>query len=205
MQKVVPQDPAEESVPDIFWGEIAPTEHLVHFYDDDDVFLDSLEDFVASGLALDDTVILIATPAHIERLEERLTARGIDVAAARRRDYYIALDAEEVLSSFMENGWPDEERFRQMVSDLLSRARQQDRRIRVFGEMVAVLWAQGHRGATVRLEHLWHMYCESEDFSLYCAYPQLGLTQDAAEAVEAICAAHSRVISFKADSRRASS
>src|SRR5688500_19228341 len=53
------------------------------------------------------------------------------------------------------------------------------RSVRAFGEMVAVLWANGHNGATVRLEHLWHAFCQSEAFSLFCAYPKTGFTQDA--------------------------
>ena len=60
--------------------------------------------------------------------------------------------------------------------------------------VVAVLWAQGHNGATVRLEHLWHEVCEREAFSLFCAYPRSGFTQDAEVSMKEICAAHSKVI-----------
>jgi hypothetical protein len=76
-----------------------------------------------------------------------------------------------------------------------SRARQNEGRVRAFGEMVAVLWANGHNGATVRLEHLWHAFCQSEAFSLFCAYPKSGFTQDASTSIKEICATHSKVIS----------
>jgi len=157
--------------------------------------MSTLEDFVSGGLAADETVIVIATPVHVRLLETLLTARGIDLEAVRGRDHYIVCDAEEILSTFVENGWPNEERFKKTISEILVRARKSGRRVRAFGEMVALLWAQGHKGATVRLEHLWHMYCQSEQFSLYCAYPKTGLPQDASAAIDAICAAHTRVIS----------
>jgi KaiC/GvpD/RAD55 family RecA-like ATPase len=140
-----------------------------------------------------EAVIIIATEAHRHSLEARLKAAGIDVPAARAVDAYISLDAAETLSSFMVDDWPDEERFKQTVSALLSRAGAHGRRVRAFGEMVALLWAQGHCGATVRLEYLWNRFCEQEGFSLLCAYPKSGFTADAADSIRQICDAHSHV------------
>lgn len=34
---------------EVFWGDISPCEHLVQIYQDEGVFLDSLEGFVAGG------------------------------------------------------------------------------------------------------------------------------------------------------------
>ena len=98
----------------------------------------------------------------------------------------------ETLSLFMRNGWPDDERFAECIRAIVDRARAHDRPVRAFGEMVALLWAQGHNGATGRLEHLWHSLCQSEAFTLFCAYPRSGFTKDATESMQEICAAHSR-------------
>jgi hypothetical protein len=70
--------------------------------------------------------------------------------------------------------------------------------VRAFGEMVAILWQQGHNGATVQLENLWNQLHGKNDFSLFCAYPKIGFTQNAAESIQKICACHSRVISGEA-------
>ena len=186
--------PSDSSRPEIFWGELAPCEHLLQIYDDDGVFLDSLERFVLGGFEGGESVILIATPPHLAALEGRLRARDIDVGAARRRDQYIPLDAETTLARFMVDNWPDDERFRHAVSEVLVRARHRGRRVRAFGEMVALLWAQGACGATVRLEFLWNNFCRDEGFALFCAYPKAGFTGDARASVENICAAHSRLV-----------
>ncbi|MGQ0570980.1 MAG: MEDS domain-containing protein, partial [Armatimonadota bacterium] len=177
----------------IFWGEIAPCEHLVQIYEEDGVFLDSLVGYVGGGLRADDAVVVIATPAHRDGLERRLAADGLDLAAARAQDRYIPLDAEETLAEFVVNGWPDEDRFNRLVSRLLTRARGPGRRVRAFGEMVAVLWWRGHTGATVRLEHLWHRLCEAEAYSLFCASPRVGHTEDMASSFREICATHTKV------------
>jgi hypothetical protein len=177
-----------------FWGEIAPCDHLVQIYEDELAFVDVLSGFVAGGLKAGDATIVIATEAHRQALDKRLEACGIDVPAARALDSYISLDAAETLGRFMVEDWPDEERFKNTVSGLLSRAGAHGRRVRAFGEMVALLWARGHCAATVRLEYLWSRFCEQERFSLLCAYPQSGFTADAADSIRQICDAHSHVL-----------
>lgn len=179
---------------EIFWGEISPCEHLVQIYEHDETFLDALEGFVAGGLRGGDGVIIIATPSHRADLEARLADQGLDLDLARSRDRFISLDAEETLASFMVNGWPDPDLFIKCASELLQRARGNGRRVRAFGEMVAVMWARGQYGATVQLEHLWHDLCRAEAFSLFCAYPKIGFTEDMASSIDAICAAHSKFV-----------
>src|ERR1700687_4290731 len=90
----------------VFWGEMAPCEHVVQIYGDDSVFLDSLEGFVAGGPRRGGRAIVIATTAHLHGLEKRMREHGVDVEKSRRENRYIARLAEEVLHAFMVNGWP---------------------------------------------------------------------------------------------------
>jgi hypothetical protein len=196
MENLLMNNPADlvANGPNIFWGEIAPCEHLVQIYHDDEAFIDSLEGFVAGGLTSGDGVIVIATAVHLAALEERLWKHELNLDVARATDAYIPLEAEQTLSQFMIRGWPDEERFEQLIMSLLARARGGERRVRAFGEMVAMMWGRGQEGATVRLEHLWHKFCTKEAFSLFCAYPRSGFTQNAEASIKEICAAHSKVV-----------
>ena len=182
------------AVPAVFWGEISPCEHLLQIYSEDAPFIDALVGFVGGGLTSGEAVVVIATPEHRAALRDRLRDEGIDLAVAIAKDQYIALDAEATLAKFMVNGWPDDARFNYAINDILDRARGTGRRVRAFGEMVAILWGQGHNGATVRLEHLWNELCGQKTFALFCAYPRAGFTQDTADSVRAICAAHTRVV-----------
>jgi hypothetical protein len=179
---------------EVFWGEISPCEHMVQIYEEDDAFLVALEGFVAAGIRSGEGVIVLATPAHLRSLEDRLHAAHIDVQLATIEDRYIALSAERTLATFMIDGWPDDYLFERVVTDLLRRAGKGGRNVRAFGEMVALLWADGHNGATVRMEHLWHQMCHQKGFSLFCAYPRIGFTKDAESSIKEICAAHSKVV-----------
>ena len=179
---------------EVFWGEVFPSEHFVQIYDNDGVFMDMLEAFIKAGLQADDGVVVIAIPEHLRALETRLERYGVDLNEARAQDRYIGLEAEQFVERFMVNGWPDDERFKRNVADLITRARAQGRKVRAFGEMVAVLWARGDQAATVRLEHLWNDLCQADTFSLFCAYPRAGFTRDLSKSINEICAVHSRVL-----------
>jgi hypothetical protein len=180
---------------EVFWGEIAQCEHLVQIYGDDETFLDALGGFVEGGLRAGEGVVVIATAEHLRALSARLRAVGVDIDTPAMRDQYLSFDADRVLAMFMLNGWPDDYLFEQIVTTLIARAGKGGaRRVRAFGEMVALLWSQGHAGATVRLEHLWNRMCEQRGLSLLCAYPKIGFTQDADASLREICAAHSKVL-----------
>ena len=177
-----------------FWGEIAPCDHILRIYETDDEFITTLEGFVTSGFISGESVVVIATTDHLKALNDRLRKKGFDLFSLTLQDHYIPLSAEETLAQFMINGWPDENLFFHLLTNLLLRARKKERRVRAFGEMVALLWSQGFSGATVHLEHLWTRYCESEEFSLFCAYPKAGFTEDPKESLSQICQCHSKMI-----------
>jgi MEDS: MEthanogen/methylotroph, DcmR Sensory domain len=186
---------AKKKTNQIFWGEIAPCDHIVQIYEEDEAFLNSLEAFVVAGLRAKEAVVLIATPQHHAGLERRLWAQHFDlIAGARSRDQYITFDADDTLSRFMVNDWPDEQLFKDQISSVLDRARSNGTRVRAFGEMVALLWARGLSGATVRLEHLWNHFCQKEGLPLFCAYPKSGFTKDTETSMREICAAHTKSV-----------
>lgn len=179
----------------VFWGEIAPSNHLVQIYENDDVILESLEGFVESGFKAGESVIIIATEEHLYALNKRIKARGIDIEKLQTTHQYTPLNAQDTLAKFMINGWPDDDLFMETVKVVISLARGKDKRkVRAYGEMVAILWGQGHNGATVQLEHLWNKFCATEAFCLFCAYPKSGFTQDANESMQHICSTHTMMI-----------
>jgi hypothetical protein len=178
----------------VFWGEIAPCDHVVQIYEHDAIFLNTLEGFVGSGFLSGDSVIVIATKEHLASLSKRLIAQSFDLGSLVRSDRYFPIDASEALSAFMVNGWPDERLFGEYISQIIGRATKNNRKVRAFGEMVALLWQLGLSGATVRLEHLWCRLHDQRQFSLYCAYPKNGFTQSVTDSLDTICKTHSKII-----------
>lgn len=188
----------------VFWGELAPSEHIAQFYDSEDALLSALTTYVREGLEAGESAIVIATPGHLTMLHELLRSDGLDLDRAILEDRYISADAETSLASFMVGPWPDEKLFTQFVNRLLVRATAHNRRARAFGEMVALLWARGDLAATVRLEHLWNGVCDQAPLPLFCAYPRIGSTMKPSHSFDQICAAHSRILpgTMSSDSRK---
>jgi len=180
--------------PQVFWAEMSPCEHVVQIYGDDRVFLDGLEGYVGSGLRAGESTVVIATAMHLHGLEMRLRASGVDVDRARAENRYIARLAEDLLATFMEKDWPDEERFMFAVGQLIGLARGgEGRKVRAFGEMVAILWSRGNHAATIHLELLWSKVCAAERFPVFCAYPRDTFSRNANESIVEICRIHTRV------------
>jgi hypothetical protein len=176
------------------WDEPPAADHIAQFYEDEDQFLRALTCFIATGLRLGESVIVVATARHEAAVRLELMLSGVDLDSAAAEDRYIPLNAEVALATFMANGWPDDRRFTRLVELLVSRARKEGRRVRAFGEMAALLWADGAAEAAVRLEWLWNEFSKRHPLPVFCAYSKAGLAETPRGPVEEICAAHSRLI-----------
>ncbi len=172
---------------------------MVQLYTDDGFLIDVLSRFIGGALAVGDAAVVIATESHRIELEKRLTARGLDTTKANRQGRYITLDAAQALPRFMENGRVNETRFKAIVGGLLTQARSavdgKECRIAAFGELVALLWAEGKPQEAIRVEQLWNELAKTHSFSLLCAYPVSGFSGEGQiEPFLKICEEHAGVV-----------
>ena len=159
--------------------------HAVRFYADDDALVAEVADFMTAALAAHSLGIVIATPAHCAAIR-RLLGAPANVRF---------LDAEATLARLLVDGWPEEACFRAVFQPLLAEAGTGAGPVHVFGEMAALLCAQGRYQAAVRLEQL--SACLGADYraALFCAYPWRlfpDAAQGQAQVFEDICAEHGR-------------
>jgi len=154
---------------------------------------------VAEALAAGNAAVVIATSLHWAGLERRLLALTIDRRKALDEGRYIFLDAHELLSRISSSGTINESRFAELIGGVLRDARNapgaQARHVAVFGELVALLWAEGNREQAIHLEQLWNRLAQKNRFSLLCAYPASSFDGDPdIEAFARMCAEHSEVL-----------
>lgn len=185
--------------PEIKWKEHDCDGHSVQFYAEDSSLLDELSGFVGRALEAGGSAIVIAAEPHRERLKQELRSRGLDTAKALRKGQFISLDAAGTLSKFMVEGYPDASRFVKVIGDVIAKAKgaaeSKEGRVVAFGEMVALLWAEGKPDAAIYLEQLWNELAHTHSFSLRCAYPMTAFhrEEDSVHFVK-ICLEHSDVI-----------
>ena len=168
--------------------------HLVEFYERDDLLADSVRTHLGPGLRGDETAIVVATEAHRQRFAAALSRSGVDVEAAEAAGRYLALDADETLSQFMVDDDPDPTRFWTVIGGLVDTATGSGRRVRIYGEMVALLWAEGNVAAAIALEDLWNELSGARPFSLLCGYPTTAFDPvESTASFRVLCEQHSRV------------
>jgi PAS domain S-box-containing protein len=173
--------------------------HTVQFYGDDGVLLHELMSHIGKALARGSSAIVIATSAHIDGLAHKLKSQGIDLARAKAEGRYITFEASNVLTKFMVEGLPNRVLFLDAIGQVIARAASasldENRRVVAFGEMVALLWAEGKYDAAIQLEKLWNELAKTYSFSLHCAYPMQGFSrQEMDDSLRKICAEHSGVV-----------
>lgn len=172
--------------------QVGPSDHAVTFYRDDAELADQATGYLLDALNNDGSAIVVATTTHELSIERRLTALGADVRAARAAGSYVALDANDTLRRFLIAGWPDPASFWQVISPLIRAARQIGQPVRVFGEMVALLWGADLASAAIELEAMWNEIGRRYSFSLLCAYPRASvLSPDDQDALTEVCRSHS--------------
>ncbi len=170
-------------------------EHLVQFYDTEDELVDAVVPYLATGLAAGDAVLVIATESHQRIFERRLDALGVDVAArSGAAGRYVTVDATELLRYLRpeDRGEPCPQDVDDSVGRLIRRLTA-DRTLRVYSEMIALLWNAGEVADAVALEELWRRLQERERFTLFCGYPGPP-SPERAEAIRRLCRSHSKVL-----------
>jgi anti-sigma regulatory factor (Ser/Thr protein kinase) len=169
-------------------------DHQVEFYDDDATLIDSVVRFLRPGIE-GGAAVVVGTPDHRRALLEALRDEGVDAAAAVTSGRLRMLDAEETLAELLEQGIPREARFAAVIGPVLDRALTLGGPVRVFGEMVAVLWEEGAVGAAMVLEKLWNEIGPAEDFDLLCGYPAALFAQgEHGSLLDSICAEHTTAV-----------
>lgn len=166
-------------------------DHLVEFYDSEAFLVASVRNYLAPALSEGEGALVIATSGHRQGFETALTATGVDLEAGEAEGRYLAVDAGEALSEFMTERGPDPSRFTRMVDDLVAQVTGAGRPVRIYGEMVAVLWAEGNIVAAIAVEELWEDLARLHPVSVLCAYPTSGFgAAETAGSFRAVCQLH---------------
>ena len=133
---------------------------------------------VADGQAAvpDPPRIVFATAyedASIDGAASALGASAMRVDSRERIEHgeLLLFDADEVLNRLMVGNRPDAECFEDTINPIVDKpAGGRKRPVRIYGEMVDVLWSSGRQDAALSLENLWHQLIAGRKCSLLCGY-----------------------------------
>jgi predicted GNAT family N-acyltransferase len=169
--------------------------HAVRFYENDKSLAQIVAQFLSEGLAAGNPGIVVATPTQRGAILRELVAKSLDVVQLQRSHDLVLLDAQETLSIFMANGKPQAEAFKNRMCEVIKTAcrGRPNCTVRIYGQMVDVLWKNGQQEAAIRLETLWNQLANTQAFSLLCGYAMGQFYKDAN--FQEVCRHHTHVVS----------
>ena len=169
--------------------------HVVQFYDRDEELAESAGDYLADAIAEGSAAVIVAAPGRWASFEARLATRGADVAEARRNGTLVRLDAARLAQQLIHAGRADRAGFDAQIRPAILAAGEAPGPVRVYGEIVALLWADGHINAALELEGFWNELGREIPFSLYCGYPRQTVESSQRDgAISEICRLHTAVV-----------
>lgn len=168
---------------------------MVAFYEGDAHLADVVGTFAGAGLTSGDAMIIVATGEHLRAVDEQLAAAGIDTDAVEGAGRLVTLDAADTLARFMVDGVVDRDAFRAVIGGIVGEAIRRSGRVRIYGEMVALLWEDGQVEAAIELEDAWNELATVEPFVLLCAYPMRAFERDLkTDSFRTMCGKHAAVL-----------
>jgi hypothetical protein len=168
--------------------------HGVRFYENEKSLSHIVAAFLCEGLAGNNPGIVVAVPSQRAAILRALHARSVDVVRLQRSGDLLLLDGDDMLATFMVDDKPDPDRFRSGMTERIQRVcggRQCT--VRIYGQMVDILWKKGMKEAAIRLELLWNYLANTQSFSLLCGYSLGHFYYDVG--MDEICRQHTHVVS----------
>ena len=166
--------------------------HAVCFYEDGPSLARAVAPFIGEGLMVNQAAVIVATASHGASIRAELTAMGVNSQEQIDQGGLLMVDADEVLNRLMVDGQPDPERFANTINPIVDKVAGSGKRlVRIYGEMVDVLWSSGREDAALSLEILWHQLIAGRKCSLLCGYSS-GVCQG--EGFNTICDRHTHVV-----------
>lgn len=160
--------------------------HAAQLYERDSDLVEAVRIHLAGGLSAGGAAIAIATEPHRREFATVIEAAGADMAR------FTSLDAAATLARFCRDGWIDREGFRRAIGGIVREAAAGGEPVRVYGEMVALLWDAGAVLAALELEELWTDLARELEFSLLCGY-HVDSVGEADAALQDVCRLHTSV------------
>jgi hypothetical protein len=175
--------------------------HLVQLFDDTDSRASAVAGFVLDGLFKGESVLIVSTAPQWDAVASRLRAGGLALNESLALGEIVWREAGVVLRSFMTPGRsPNPALFEETVGSLVHNLAARGRGLRIYGEMVDLLAADGDYRGGLELEELWNGLRTRETFMLFCGYTagHFGDPRNG-EALQAICRSHTHVCSNSGD------
>lgn len=174
--------------------DLAIAGHACQFFDNRDSLALTVAGYLGEGLEAHARVLAVMCPDSWDSTARYLRRQGFDAGVACASGQLTVLDAAATLATFRRGGNVDRNLFEESAGALVRDLAGDRRQLRVYGEMVDILAAEGDFRGALSLEALWNDLSARVRFSLFCGYSAVNFgNPKASDALRRTCRAHSRV------------
>lgn len=113
---------------------------------------------------------MIVNRDHLPLFREVMRSNGRYLDAFMKDNQLVLLDAHYALAAVCENGIPNWQHIACHTGKIVDSMKDRFFHVRVYDEMVDILWQQQDADTAARLEVLWNRLVRTYDFSLLCGY-----------------------------------
>ncbi len=172
--------------------------HSVQFYGEEKHLFETAASFLGQGFLEGQPAIMFATGRHAAGILDQLQHRMIDIKRAQRLGDLMVFDAERMLETIIEGDFPNCSKIEENVSALMAtmakRRRPRRTTVRVYGEMVDLLWKQGRYDAAIRIEVFWNELSKRYPIAAtLCSYAMRNFLNETM-LFEEVCRQHTHVL-----------
>lgn len=168
--------------------------HFAQLHRDAEAMAESVFAFLEAGLRRDNSVLIVADAAAVDRLFERLSANKLHPKSLSVSGQLTVLDPNTVLEQL--------DNFQRAMVPVLSRLQPFGRGVRAYSELTTLLWQKGNTDLAVGLEDAWNAVARVQPFSLYCGFHMDTQCENAYSApLEEIGRTHSDILGGPEDER----
>ncbi len=172
--------------------------HIVQVCQDDIFQAEAITRYIQEGLLKNEAVVIYAKPSLRKTVIGKLEQLGFEVSEYKRRGQLKFFDVELTLLCFYSEDTLHEANFQDFVGASLRDLRLKFGKVRIFSEMLNLLWRDSKYEAAMELEECWQNLARQLEFSLLLSYSLNKTDPDTLEeAVKLICEYHQHLQKVK--------
>lgn len=173
-------------------GPVDPASHILKLYENAEDLAKTVAPFLVEGLKAGERVTVVARAEHWEAIEAAMAKGGEDPAAARDHGKVEVLDARRLLENLgSARGADPREAMTGVVAPIASGSAAP---VRIYAEMVDLLWQSGHLHSALALEEVWNRHLDPARGRLLCGYHRDLVKAAEPHGVVQVLESHSHVV-----------
>jgi hypothetical protein len=172
-------------------AEFNAPQHIVELFDSIESLVDTVSAFVSDGLSKGDRALVLMRLAQWNSVASKLTSRHVALSEAIASGRLTVLDGTRTLARIMPHGSPCRGLFEEVIGKTVRRICAAGARLRVYGDLMDVLAADGNFQGAHELEKMWSDLTRQEPVTVLCGYSAATFDNaDAGETLKSICRSH---------------